>query len=175
MMQKLSHCRGWLHQFECRSICNGLGLGGLLRVRTAAGEAVDEVVRRPGTGELQVTLPHGCTGGGEFVVIALNVFAIDEMRDVKNHFAVFHQPAADLFVKGKKEAVHLEADSPGASLAFARASVIFAKGSKVFAADAVRGLMVIHLAAGAVIDEDLEVHFGLAAQFVDVGKKLALV
>lgn len=173
---KLRHRRYLLEHVEGGSgdRGNGLGMRRLLGVR-AAREAMDEVVRRPRTGELHVTLPHGSAGGGEFVVIALDTFAVDEMCNVENHLTVFHQAAGYLFVEGQKETVHLEADRARAGLAFAGTSGVFTQAAEVLAADAVAGEMAVHFTDDAVVNKDLQVHFGFAAQFLDVGKELALV
>jgi hypothetical protein len=97
------------------------------------------------------------------------------MGDVEKHLAVVREPAAHFFVERQKEPVHLEADGTGAGLALARARRILTQIAQVFAAHAVRGQVPLNLFAAAVIDKDLEVHFGLAAKLIDIAEKLALV
>jgi len=65
---------------------------------SSAGEPVDEVVWRPGSGKLQDTFLHHGAGGREFVLVALDTFAIDQMRDIQQHLAAFGHPAAYFFV-----------------------------------------------------------------------------
>ena len=142
---------------------------------SAAREPMDEVVRRPRAGELHVTLAHGGAGGSELVLVTLYVLAVDKMGDIENHLAVVHEPAAYFLVERQKETVHLKTDGAGTGLAFAGAGGVFAQAAEIFAPDAIGTEMAIDLAAGAVVHEDLQVHFGLAAQFLNVGKELALI
>ena len=108
---------------------------GLLRVRVAAaGEPVDKVVRRPGTGKLHLIFPHQGAGGGELVQVALHAFAVDQVRHIQHHFAVIGQSAADLFVQRHEEPVHLEADSPGTGLALTLAGGILAQIAEILPA-----------------------------------------
>ena len=82
-------CDRWGHR-------NGRG-SSRLRM-SAAGEPVDEVIWRPGAGKLQDTFLHHGAGGREFVLVALNTFAIDQMCDIQQHLATFSHPAAYFFV-----------------------------------------------------------------------------
>jgi len=79
----------------------------------ARGEPVDEVVGRPGARDLHLALAHDGAGGGELVLVALNVLAVDEVGDIQDHFAAFGESAAYLFIERQEEAVHLEADGTG--------------------------------------------------------------
>ena len=54
------------------------------------GKAMDEVIRRPWAGKLHVALAHCSAGRGEFVLVTLDVLAVDQMGDIKHHLAVFH-------------------------------------------------------------------------------------
>jgi len=141
---------------------------------SAASEAVHEVIGRPGAGELHLTVAHHGTGGGELVLVALHVLAVDEVGDIENHLAGFGEAAAYFFVQRGEQAVHLEADGAGAGLAFALAGCRFTKVSEVATADLVLRKLC-DLAAAAVVDKDLEVHFGFAAEFIDIAEELALV
>ena len=67
--------------------------------RISAGEAVDEVVRRPGPGNLHLAVAHGGTGAREFVLVALHALAIDQVGDVQHHLAAFSEPAADVLIE----------------------------------------------------------------------------
>ena len=56
-----------------------------------------------------MALPHHGAGSGELVLVALHVFALDQMGDIQHHLAALRQPAADFFVQRQEEPVHLEA------------------------------------------------------------------
>lgn len=133
------------------------------------------MIGRPWTRELHVALAHSGACGCEFVLIALDALAVDEVCDIQDHLAVVHQPATYLFVERQKQSMHLETDGAGASLALAGAGSVFAQVAEIFAADTVGAEMAVNLAAGAVIHEDLEVHFGFAAQLFNVAEELPLV
>jgi len=141
---------------------------------SAAGEAVDEMIRRPGAGELHLAVAHHSAGGGELVLIALHVLAVDQVGDVEDHLAGLSEAAANFFIEGNEEAMHLEADGAGAGLAFALAGCRFAEIGEIATTHFVwRDLG--KFTAAAVVDEDLEVHLGFAAKFIDVAEELTLV
>jgi hypothetical protein len=94
--------------------------------------------------------------------------------DVENHFAGLSEAAAHFFIEGDEEAMHLEADGAGARLAFALTGCRFAKIGEVTATHFV-GRNLGELASAAIVHEDLEVHFGFAAEFIDVAEELTLV
>jgi hypothetical protein len=95
--------------------------------------------------------------------------------DVEDHLAAISEAAADLFIERHEEPMHLEADSAGTGLALAGAGGCFAEVAEVFAANGIGLNMAFEELGAAVVDEDLEVHLGLAAEFIDVALKLALV
>ena len=72
-----------------------------MRMRRA-GEPVDKVIGWPGAGELELALAHHGASGGELVLVALNVFAIDEVGDVEDHLSALCEPAAYFFIKRHK-------------------------------------------------------------------------
>jgi len=133
------------------------------------------MVGRPGTGELHETLAHHSAGGSKLVLIALHVLAVDEVRNVEHHFSVFREPAADFFVEGHEETMHLEADGARTGLALARAGCILTQVGQILTADAVSRQMALDFLAAAIVDEDLEVHLSLTAQLVDVAEELTLI
>jgi len=141
----------------------------------AAGEPVDEVVGRPGAGELHLALSHVGAGGGELVLVALNKLAVDEVSDIQHHFAAFGKPAADFFVEGHEEAVHLETDGTRAGLTLARPCSALTEVGQILPANSFGRCLALDFAAATVVDHDLEVHFSLAAELVDVAEELALV
>jgi hypothetical protein len=102
------------------------------------------------------------------------MFAINEVGDVENHLTGLGESAAYFFIQRCKEAVHLEADGPGAGLAFALTGCCLAKVGEIASADLVGGELGKFTAA-AIVDEDLEVHFGFAAEFIDIAEELSLV
>jgi len=108
-------------------------------------------------------------------VIALDAFTVDEVGDVEDHLSAFREPATDLFIERHEKPVHLETDGAGAGLAFAGAGGVLAEIGEVLASNSLGGSVVLHLLAATVVDEDLEVHLGLAAEFVYIANKLALV
>jgi hypothetical protein len=74
--------------------------------------------------------------------------------------------------------MHLEADGTCAGLAFALACGAFAEVGKIFLANAFEREMLgslVDLLLAAGVDVDLEMHFGLAVQTLQVALELALV
>ena len=108
-------------------------------------------------------------------MVALHVFAIDQVGNVEDHLAGLSEAATDFLVQRCKKAMHLEADGACTGLSLALAGCRFTKISKVSAAYFIRRKLCKLSRAGAVIYQDLEVHLGLATQFVDVAEELALV
>ena len=108
--------------------------GTLRRDVGATGQAVHEMIRRPRAGELHLAVAHHGAGGGELVLIALHVFALDQVGDIENHLAGLGQAAAHFFIQGCKEAMHLEAYGAGAGLTFALAGCRFAEIGEIAAA-----------------------------------------
>jgi hypothetical protein len=71
--------------------------------------------------------------------------------------------------------MHLEADGAGAGLTFALAGSCLAEVGEVLAANPLGGEIGEFADAAAVVHEDLEVHLGFAAKFIDIAEELALV
>ena len=140
-----------------------------------AREPVNEVIRRPRTGDLHLALLHGRGGGCELVLVALDELALNQVRDVEDHFAVFREAAGDLFIERIEETTHLEADGSAAGLTLALTGGIFAEVGKVFATDALGGKVADEGSGTAVVNEDLDVHLGFAAKLIDIRLKLALI
>jgi len=88
--KKLRYCRCLLNHVQGWSGYGRDGLGVCWMLVRSPGKAMDEVIRRPWAGKLHVALAHRGAGCGEFVLVALNVFAVDQMGDIKHHLAVFH-------------------------------------------------------------------------------------
>ena len=141
----------------------------------SAGEPVDEVIRRPGTGDLHLALLHGRGGCCELVLVALDTLAIDQVRDVEDHLAVFRKAAGDLFVKRTEETAHLEADGTATGLALALPGGILAQVGEVFAADSFGRKIADEGSGTAVVYENLDVHLGFAAKLINIRLKLALI
>ena len=70
--------------------------------------------------------------------------------------------------------MHLEGHSPCAGLAFTRAGCVLTEVGEVFASDAF-GEMFLEVLCAAVVNEDLKVHLGFAAQFIYIALELTLV
>ena len=111
----------------------------------------------------------------ELVLIALNAFALYEVGDVQDHLAGFGEAAADFFIEGHEEAMHLEADCACAGLALALAGSCLTEVSEVLATNLLWIEVGEFASATAVIHEDFEVHLGFAAEFIDIAEELALV
>jgi len=111
----------------------------------------------------------------ELVLIALNAFALYEVGDVQDHLAGFGEAAADFFIEGHEEAMHLEADCACAGLALALAGSCLTEVSEVLATNLLWIEVGEFASATAVIHEDFEVHLGFAAEFFDVVEELSLV
>jgi hypothetical protein len=133
------------------------------------------MVRRPGAGELHLAFPHHGAGSYELALIAFDVLAVDQMGNIQYHLAAFSQPAAYLFIQGQEEPVHLETDRAGARLALAGAGRALAQAGEILPSRALDRHLPFALATAATVDHDLQVHLGLAAQFVDIAEELALV
>ncbi len=128
--------------------CSGHRLRRSVRLLVrAAGKPVHKVVWRPGTGELHEAIAHHGAGGCELVLVALNVLAVNQVRNVERHFAVFSKAAAYFFVEGHEEAVHLEADGARAGLALAGAGCILAQIAQILAANALNRQMALDFRA----------------------------
>ena len=141
----------------------------------AAREAMDEVVRRPWAGELQVAFAHHGAGCRELVLVALDAFAIDQVRDIEQHFAALGHAAAHFFIQRREHAVHLEADGARSGLAFALPRCIFAQVGEVLLAYAFQGQMLVQFFAAAGIYVDFQVHFRFAMEALQIALKLALI
>ena len=141
----------------------------------AAGEAVDEVVRGPGAGDLHLALAHHGAGGREFVLVALDKFAVDQVGDIQHHPAAICEAAAYLFVERHEQAMHLETDGACTRLALPCPGRVLAQVGQILAANTFGGDLLLELLAAAVVNKDFEVHLGLAAELIDVAEELALV
>ena len=141
----------------------------------STSKAMNEVIGRPGAGELHLAVLHHRAGGLEFVLVTLDALALDEVGDVEHHLAGFGEAAADFFIQRCEQAMHLEADGAGPGLALTLTGGCLSKIREVFAADFLRGEIGEFFAAGAIVNEDLQVHFGFAAEFFDVAEELTLV
>ncbi len=140
-----------------------------------AREAVDEMVRRPWSRELHLAPAHGGAGSDKFVLVALHGLPIDQVCDIKHHLSVIDEPAAHFFIERKEEPVHLEAHRSRPRLTLPSPRGVLPQIAQIFAANPFGGEMLLDFARAAVVDEDLEVHLGLAAQLVDVAEELTLV
>ena len=141
----------------------------------STSQAVDEVVGRPWSGELQVALAHHGAGGGELVLVALDALAIDQVGDIQQHLAAFGHAAAYFFVQRREHAVHLEADCARSGLALSLTGGIFTKVGEIFLAHALERQVLIQFLVAAGVHMDLEVHFCLSMQAFEVSLELALV
>src|ERR1700722_6574511 len=153
---------------------SGSGSRGL-GMRRCPGEAMNEVVGRPGAGNLHLAFAHDRAGRSEFVLIALHVFAVDQVGDIEHHFAALGKAAAHFFIQRHEEPVHLEADGAGTGLAFTGAGGVLAQVAQVLPAYALGRLKLLKRVGATIVDKDLEVHLRFAAQLVDVSLELALV
>jgi len=142
--------------------------------RGGFGLAMHEMVGRPGSGELHLAVFQLDRRGGVPILVALNVFMVDEVGDVEKHLAGAIAFAGDFFVEGGEHAVHLHGDGACPGLAFALLGGVFAEAGQILPADAVHQDGLVELAA-TVVDDDLEVHLGFAAEALEIGEELALV
>ena len=136
---------------------------------------MNKVIGWPGTGELHLAILHHRAGGLEFVLIALHAFAIDQVSNVEDHLSGFREPAADFFVERSEKSMHLKADGACPGLALALAGSRFAEVREVFATDLVGCEVGEFFTARAIVNEDLEVHLSLSAEFFNIAEELALV
>ena len=143
--------------------------------RISAGEAVDEVIRRPGPGNLHLAVAHGSAGARELVLVPLHALAIDKVGHVQHHLPAFSEPAADFLVERSEEPVHLEAHCTCPCLALPLPHGVFTKTGEVLAAYSLGGKMLADFLRATVVDEDLQMHLGFAAELIDVGEELTLI
>src|ERR1700742_644006 len=101
-----------------------------------ARQPVDEMVGRPGPGELHLAVLEQFAGGGELVLVALHALCVDQMRDVEEHFAVVHGAAGYLFILRSEEALHLDRYSTTLGLPLTLAGSGLAQIREIFFADA---------------------------------------
>ncbi len=52
----------------------------------------DEVVGRPGAGNLHLALADRSAGCSELVLVAFDVFAVDQVGDIQHHLAALGEP-----------------------------------------------------------------------------------
>ena len=150
--------------------------GNAWRDGVRARQPVDEVVGRPGSGELHLAVFQQLARGDELVLIPLHALRFDEVRDVQQHLAVIHGATGDLFILGREKALHLNRDGTTFGLALALTGSSFPQVGEIFLADIVlRGDGAKRLLEAAVLDHDLEMHLGFAAQAFHVRRVLALI
>src|SRR6201995_281843 len=98
------------------------------------------------------------------------------MRDVQQHLAVVHGAAGDLFILGSEEALHLDGDGATFGLPFALPGSGFAQVGEIFLTDALSFVdSAERLRQAAVVDRDLEMHLGFAAQALYMRRVLTLI
>ena len=137
---------------------------------------MDEVVWRPGAGELHLTVLEQFARGGELILVSLHAFCVDQMRDIQQHLAIVHGAAGDLFILWHEEALHLDGDGATLGLPLALSGSGLTQVGEVFLADALSFVdSAERLRKTAVLDRDLEVHFGFAAQALYMRCVLALI
>src|ERR1700721_494044 len=141
----------------------------------SARQPVDKVIRWPGPRYLHLALPHHGAGGGELVLVALNILAVNQVRYIEHHLAAFRQPAAYFLIQGHKQPMHLEAYRPCARLPFTGPRRVLAQVAEVLPANPFCWYMLVQRVSAEVIDENLQVHLRLAAKLVDIALELALV
>ncbi len=141
------------------------------------GVALDEVVGGPGAGELHAAVFQLVGGGRVFVLVTLDGLVVNQVSDVEEELAGVHALAGDLLGDGKEHAMHLDGEGAGFRLTFALASGAVAQAGEILLADGgFAGCLVAAEVAGAgVVYEHFEVHFGFAAEALDVGEEVALV
>src|ERR1700733_10784936 len=94
------------------------------------------MIGRPRTRDLHLALAHHCAGGYEFILIALNTLAVDQVGDIQHHLAVIREAAADFLVERLEQSVHLEAYRSRTCLSFPSTRSIFPQIAQVFTANA---------------------------------------
>lgn len=134
--------------------------------------ALNEVIRGPGTGELHLAFLHLLHGRGVLVLVALDGLVVDQVSDVEKHLAGVHPPAGDLFCQWKEHAMHLHRKRPRSGLAFPLTAGALTKARQILLSN---GHIAKRIAWAGVVDQDFEVHLGLAAKAFDVGQEMALV
>src|SRR5208282_5513324 len=125
----------------------------------------EEVVRRPWTGYEELAILELLGGGAVAVLIFLDRLGVDEVGDIEQHAVGIDLLAADFFLEGVEELMHLDGEGSGFGLAFALTGRLFAQLGQVLAADRIGQDDVFHVTAErAVANHQLDAHFGLAAQ-----------
>ena len=120
------------------------------------------------------TLSFGSTICDKFILIALDLLAVDKVGDVQQHLSALSQSATHFFVERKEGAVHLECHCARTGLTLPLPAGGFTQLTQVFTANCRQGVMPVQIAS-AIFHVNFDVHFGLAMQLFNVAHKLPLI
>src|SRR6185437_6616944 len=122
------------------------------------------MIRRPGAadGDFTVLKLLDCAGGS--VLIFFNGFAVDQVGYVDEDSVCVNTLTADFFFQRIEEPVDLNRKRLGSRLALTVIRGLFAKLGEILAPHCVGDLDVAKLPEGAVPNQNLDVHLGLAFQ-----------
>ena len=127
--------------------------------------AGQEVIRGPRAAYSHFAVLKLLGGRRVTVLVFFDALGVDQMGDVDQHALRRDLLAADFLLERVEELVYLNGKGPGLSLAFALAGGLDPELGEVVATDGVWQLNVDHsLAQGTVAHDELDVHFGLAAE-----------
>ncbi len=119
-----------------------------------------KVVRWPGSRKLHAALLQlqGCRR--VLVLVALDGFVVNQMSDIKQHFAGVRPLAGNLFCKWQEHTVHLYGKSPRLRLALSLSTRTFTQAVEILLSDR---HITQRITWASVIDENFKVHLGFTA------------
>src|SRR5260370_25912098 len=124
-----------------------------------------EMIGRPRTGHDHLAILELLGGCAVTVLIFFDGLGVDEVSDIEQHSVGIDLLAADFFLEGVEELVHLAGEGAGFGLAFAPPRSLLAELEEVLAPDRIGQNNLFHGAAKRTVpDRQLDAHFGLAAK-----------
>ncbi len=138
--------------------------------------AGQEVVGRPWTadGHFAILKLLGCRAVP--ILILFHALGVDQVGDIDQHALGRDLLAADFFFQWIEQLMDLDRESPSFRLTLAFSRRLHFELGQIIAANGVGKFDVDHrFAQGTIADDQLDVHFGLAAQLRDTQAKSAPV
>src|ERR1019366_9101363 len=139
----------------------GLGINRSLLAVAGDGShlAGQEVVGRPGTGHEELAVLELLGSRAVAVLILFDRLGVDEVGDIEQHSVGIHLLAADFFLEGVEELVHLDGEGASFGLALALSGRLLAQLDQVLAADGIGQHDLVHGTSWRTVANDqLDAH-----------------